>query len=249
LSDHYTRDFVWLVITSIASLGSIPYDKIKSYGITGLYLAAQDDLATSAKRLEAITKGFKVGLFYPASADHQYGDMVAKAASDRLTKFTADPVTGKPASDAGQTPVLLDFEPSYGSVNFWLDFLWGNETNGTRGWRGSVGIDNAQGYRPGRVSDMTPEPFKGADLPVSSIRAARLDAKVQDYFGDMSPVDALEAGYDLIDKGFDRSEVRGFVDGGRKSKPPIFYQGQKVRNLQPGTAIWNANLMRESGLI
>ena len=229
---HYTRDNVGVVVTSIASLGSIPYDKFKTLGVDLIYLNAADPAATSAKRKEVLSKGFRCGLFYPASTEHQFGDDVAALVSAELTDFTKDPVTGKPASDNGQTPVLLDFEPSYGSVKFWMDF-----------------IVIYRNLRPGRVTDFTPEPFKAADLPLTAILNAHIDIRVQYYFGDMSPADGGECRDDYISRGVPPALVRGFVDGGRKTKLPIFYNGQIVRGLQKGTVIWNANLLREAGLV
>lgn len=223
-SAHFTRDYVWVVITSIASLGSIPYDDLKALGINGIYLSAQDNLATKAKRAEVVSKGFKVGLFYPGSGLFQDGAQAARAVEARLVEFAG--------ADNGQTAVLLDFEPSQGSAPFWTSFV--------PEWRA---------LRPGRVTDMTPEPFKAFVLPVDLLLNARFDIKVQTYFGDMSPVDAREAAMDWIRRGATDEQVRGFVGGGRKSPLPTLYQGNVVRALEGGTCVWNANLLRESGLI
>ena len=223
-SAHFTRDYVWVVITSIASLGSIPYQKLKALGITGIYLSAQDNLATRAKRQEVIDQGFKVGLFYPGNSQFQNGVQVARDVDAKLTTFAG--------SDSGQTAVLLDFEPSDGSTSFWQAFL--------PEWRA---------LRSGRVTDMTPEPFKGSVIPLTGILNARLDVMVQTYFGDMSPVDMWEAADDIINNGASHEQVHLFVGGGRKSPLPILYNGQPVRGLRPGSCIWNANLLRESGLI
>lgn len=228
---HFTRDYVWLVITSLGSF-TPDWSKVKALGITGIYLNAADPAVTAAKIVEVRGLGFKVGIFYPANTEHQFGADVARAIDTyRKSRFL---------NDAGQTPVLLDFEPSAGSVQFWQDF-----------------ITTYRALLPGRVTDFTPEPFKATSLPVRALLNARFDVKVQDYFGDMSPVDFYEAGLDWIRGlddgagrvGFDPEHIRGFVDGGRKNKPPIFYQGAKVRNLLPGSCIWNANLLREAGLI
>lgn len=224
MSAHFTRDFVWVVITSIASLGSIPYQKLRDLGITGIYLSAQDNLATKAKRAEVVGAGFKVGLFYPGNSLHMDGVQTARDVEARLVAFAG--------ADGGQTGVLLDFEPSDGSAPFWQAFL--------PEWRA---------LRPGRVTDMTPEPFKAFVLPLTDILNARLDVKVQNYFGDMSPVDAREAAMDYIRRGAADEQVRGFVGGGRKSPLPTLYQGSVARRLEGGTCIWNANLLRESGLI
>lgn len=245
MSAHYSDDYVWVVITSIESLGSIPYDKFQALGVTGIYLWAPDNLATNAKRLEIVGKGFKCGLGYPADTRYQYGDYVAKLFSDRLAQFALN--------DAGQTPALCDFEPTHGSVQFWLDFIYGSASRLTKGWRGINGSFNVNAPRYYRVTDFTPEPFKGTQLPVGDLKAARFNARVQYYFGDMSPVDGGEAREDLENGlngvGFSREQIRGFVDGGRVIKPPIFYKGFKARNLEPGTCIWNANLLREAGLV
>lgn len=239
MSEHYTRDFVWLTVTDNSF--NLPYDKIKSLGITGLYLPAWFPWT---RFNEARSTGFKVGVFYPADTRNQSGTDVALHINETRLRVALN--------DGGATPFLLDFEPSDGSSTFWKEFLWGRPI-GTRGYRGMGGANNGGGYMPGRVTDFTPEPFKGIALPCSDLIAARLDAKVQYYFGDMSPVDGGEARDDLQTGlngvGWPREAIRGFVDGGRRIPPPIFYQGQKVRNLQPGTAIWNANLMREAGLI
>ena len=243
MSAHYTRDYVWCVITSIASLGSIPYQAFRDLGITGIYLWAPDNLATPAKRLEVIGAGFKCGLGYPADTRFQYGDDVARLASARLTNFIGL------GGDSGQTPVLLDFEPSQGSAQFWLDFIWGSTARLTKGWRGINGISSVGAPRYYRVTDFTPEPFKGTALPCSDLIAARFDARVQVYFGGMEPVDGGEARDDLQAYGFPREAIRGFVDGGRVIPPPIFYQGRRVRSLQGGTCIWQANLLREVGLV
>ena len=72
-SAHFSRDHVWVVITSIASLGSIPYAKLTTLGINGIYLSAQDDLATKAKRTEVVKAGFAAGLFYPGNSVHMDG--------------------------------------------------------------------------------------------------------------------------------------------------------------------------------
>lgn len=223
-SAHFSRDHVWVVITSIASLGSIPYDKLKTLGINGIYLSAQDNLATKAKRDEAIGKGFKTGFFYPGNGVHMDGTQTARDLDARLTTFAG--------ADNGQTAVLLDFEPSDGSAPFWGKFL--------PEWRA---------LRPGRVTDMTPEPFKAYVLPVNDILGARLDIRVQTYFGDMSPVDGREAAMDWIRRGATDDQVRGFVGGGRKSPLPILSNGVPVRPLEGGSCVWNANLLRESGLI
>ncbi len=241
---HYTRDYVWLAVTDDSF--NIPYAALTALGINGIFRHAGDTLAKfNADR----SAGFKTGIFYPASSQYQDGAVVAKLVSDDLTRLALN--------DGGQTPVLLDFEPSYGSAPFWRDFLWGKIDVGTgaaiRGWRGTGGLDNGGGYRPGRVTDFTPEPFQAVNLPCADLAAGRLDARVQYYFGDMSPVDGGEAREDLEiglnGVGFAREAVRGFVDGGRTIKPPIFYKGNRVRSLEPGTNIWNANLMREAGLI
>jgi hypothetical protein len=245
MSQHFSRDYVWAVITSIASLGSIPYQPLRDLGVTGIYLWAPDNQATNTRRLEIVGQGFKCGLGYPADTRYMYGDAVAKLASDRLAQFAP--------SDAGQTPVLLDFEPSYGSTQFWLDFIYGSAERQTKGWRGINGALSVNAPRYYRVTDFTPEPFKATQLPVQAFLDARFDVKVQAYFGDMSPIDGCEATLDWLNGlnsiGFPPEAIRLFVDGGRVIKPPIFYQGRKVRNLQPGTAVWNCNLLREAGLV
>jgi hypothetical protein len=223
-SAHYTRDHVWVVITSVASLGSVPYQKLKDLGIDGIYFSAQDMAAAKSHRLEALSAGFKVGLFYPGNSQFMDGLQTARSVDAALTTFAG--------ADGGQTPVLLDFEPSDGSVPFWNGFVGE--------WRA---------LRPGRVTDMTPEPFKAAVLPVDLLLNARFDIKVQNYFGDMSPVDAREAAMDWIRRGATDDEVRGFVGGGRKSPLPTLYNGAVVRRLEGGSCVWNANLLRESGLI
>ena len=239
MSDHYTRDFVWLTVTDNSF--TLPFQKIKDLGITGLYLPASDTLA----RYNACrTAGFKVGVFYPASTTTQSGPDVALHVNESRLRLALN--------DGGATPFLLDFEPSAGSSQFWKDFLWGT-ADGKRGYRGTNGLNNGGGYMPGRVTDFTPEPFKGTSLPCSDLVAARLDAKVQYYFGGMELVDGGEARDDLQaglnGVGFAREAVRGFVDGGRHNWPPIFYNGQRVRSLQGGSCVWNANLCREAGLI
>jgi hypothetical protein len=244
VSEHYTRDFVWLTVTDNSF--NLPFDKIKALGITGLYLPATDTLARYNSCRAA---GFKVGVFYPASTT-QDGPTVALHVNETRLRLALN--------DSGATPFLLDFEPSAGSSTFWTEFLWGTRVeqdsgSWVRGYRGTGGYNNGGGYMPGRVTDFTPEPFKGTSLPCSDLIAARLDARVQHYFGDMSPVDGGEARDDLQTGlngvGFPREAIRGFVDGGRRIPPPIFYNGQRVRSLQGGTCIWSANLMREAGLI
>jgi hypothetical protein len=245
MSDHYTRDFVWLTVTDNSF--NLPFDKIKSLGITGLYLPASDTLT----RYNACrAAGFRVGVFYPASTTQLDGPTVALHVNESRLRLALN--------DGGATPFLLDFEPSAGSSQFWKEFLWGTrqeQDSGSwvRGYRGTGGYNNGGGYMPGRVTDFTPEPFKGTSLPCSDLIAARLDAKVQYYFGDMSPVDGGEARDDLQTGlngvGFPREAVRGFVDGGRRIPPPILYEGRVVRRLQGGTCVWNANLCREAGLI
>ena len=222
-SAHFSRDFVWVVITSIASLGSVPYQKLKDLGVNGIYFSAMDDQAKAARTV-ALGAGFKVGFFYPGNSLHMDGNQTARDVDAKLTLFTG--------ADHGQTAVLLDVEPSDGSVPFWNAFV--------AEWRA---------LRPGRVTDMTPEPFKAASLPVDLLLNARFDIKVQNYFGDMSPVDAREAAMDWIRRGATDDQVRGFVGGGRKSPLPCLYQGAPARRLENGTIIWNANLLRESGLI
>ena len=217
---HFTRDHVWVVFTDDAF--SVPTAAVKALGIDGIYFNAAA-AGTPARIAPTRAAGFKVGIFYPASSAGNGADVAKAVNAYRLKVFN---------NDGGQTPILLDFEPSAGGAQFWLDF-----------------IAVYRGLLPGRVTDFTPEPFKGADLPVQALLDARFDAKVQHYFGDMSPVDAGEARDDLVAWGFPRERVRGFVDGGRVIKPPIFYQGRKVRNLQPGTCVWSANLLREAGLI
>jgi hypothetical protein len=227
-SAHFSRDYVWVVITSIASLGSIPYQKLRDLGITGIYLSAQDNLATRTKRAEVVNQGFKVGLFYPGNSQFQDGVQTARDVEAHLELFAG--------ADNGQTAILLDFEPSDGAVPFWNAFVGE--------WRA---------LRPGRVTDFTPEPFKASALPVSLLLNARFDVRVQYYFGDMSPADGGEAREDwligLNGVGFPKEAIRGFVGGGRGSPIPILYQGRVARRLQPGTCVWNANLLRESGLI
>src|SRR6476469_3593200 len=164
-SPHYTRDFVWVVHTSLSSI-SIPYNKLRDLGVTGIYLNAADPLATDLKRREVVQNGFKCGLFYPANTEHQFGKDVATLVSQKLAQFAK---TENDVGGAGQTPVLLDFEPSFGSVTFWQDFM-------------SV----YRSLRPGRVTDFTPEPFKAADLKINElVFTGRMDVKVQVYFGDM----------------------------------------------------------------
>jgi hypothetical protein len=224
MSDHYTRDFVWLVVSSPASF-QIDFAKCKTLGITGLYY---DRSVTTAQFITAKANMPKVGLFETADTRTETGVAVAQRINnDRLRLAN---------NDGGQTPILLDFEPSNGSVQFWLDF-----------------IAEYRRLMPGRVTDFTPEPFKATVLPVADLLNARFDVRVQDYFGGMELVDAYEAGLDWIRGlngiGYPPEQIRSFVDGGRKNKPPIFYNGQVVRKLLGGTCIWNANLMREAGLI
>lgn len=225
MSAHFTRDHVYLIVTSYASIGGVlPYAKIKSYGIDGIYFNYQDGMATNAKRLEALNAGIaSVGLFCPieSSANGAYS---ALQISQRLSQFAVN--------DAGQTPVLLDVEPSVGSVPFWNSFI--------PRWRE---------LRPGRVTDFTPEPYKAADLPLADLLAARFDCVIQGYFGDMSRVPHEEARDDYEDRGWPKDGLHFFIDGGRKDFPLGFYQGQQARAFPKGTHIWNANLMRERGLI
>ena len=221
---HYTRDHVGLVITSISSLGSIPYAKIKGLGVDLLYLNPADPQVTTAKIKEARGAGFVVGLIVFVDTRAESGADAAKRANDYRIRLAS--------GDAGVTPFLIDAEPSNGSVQFWLDF-----------------IAAYRAVMPGRVTDFTPEPFKAAVLPVNYLLNARFDVKVQGYFGDMSPVDGWEAGLDWLSVGFPPERIRLFVDGGRKNKPPIFYNDSRARNLLPGSIIWNANLLREAGLI
>src|SRR6266542_40423 len=149
MSTHYTRDEVFVVITSIASLGSIPYQKFRDLGIGGIYLWAPDNLATSTQRIYIVNQGFRCGLGYPADTRYQYGADVAKLISQRLASFLG--LAGSPDSDNFNCPVLLDFEPSYGSTQFWKDFLWGTLSfSGVKGWRGSQGMNNGNGFRPQR---------------------------------------------------------------------------------------------------
>jgi hypothetical protein len=224
MSDHYTRDFVWLVVSSPASF-QIDFAKAKALGITGLYY----DRSVTLSQLNLARQNMpKVGLFETADTRTETGVAVAtRINGDRLRLA---------ANDGGQTPILLDFEPSTGSVQFWLDF-----------------IAEYRRLMPGRVTDFTPEPFKATVLPVADLLNARFDVKVQDYFGGMELVDAYEAGLDWIrglnGVGYPSEQIRSFVDGGRKNKPPIFYNGQVVRKLLGGSCIWNANLMREAGLL
>jgi len=237
---HYTRDFVWLAVTDDSF--NIPYAALSGLGITGIFRHAAD---TVAKFNADRAAGFKTGVFFPASTTNQLGTDVARLVNDVRLRVALN--------DGGATPFLLDFEPSHGSTAFWKAFLWG--TPGKRGYRGSNGMFSmdGSGYMPGRVTDFTPEPFKATELPVSDLLVAHLDCRVQYYFGDMSPVDGGEAREDwevgLNGIGFPREAIRGFVDGGRVIKPPMFYEGRRVRNLEPGTVIWNANLLREGGLI
>ena len=62
-------------------------------------------------------------------------------------------------------------------------------------------------------------------------------------------MDWREAAMDWIRRGATDEQVRGFVGGGRRSPLPILYQGNVARRLEGGTIVWNANLLRESGLI
>jgi hypothetical protein len=225
---HFTRERVWVVFTD-DSFG-VPYAALRGLGINGVYFNAA--AAGTPARLGVVPADFARGIFYPANTEHMFGAQVAASINEYRKKWFP--------ADSGRTAVLLDFEPSSGSVQFWLDF-----------------IATYRLLMPGRVTDFTPEPFKATALPVRQLLAAKFDVKVQDYFGDMSIVDAYEAGLDWIRGlddgsgrvGFPSEQIRSFVDGGRHNKPPIFYEGRKVRNLLPGTCIWSANLLREAGLI
>ena len=223
-SAHYTRDKVGVDIPSINSLGSIPYQAFRDLGINLIYLRPQDNLATNAKRKEIVGQGFMCGIAYPANPQFMNGDAVAKQIHDYLNTFAPN--------DNGQTPVMLDFEPSDGSTAFWAAFV--------AAWRA---------LRPGRVTDFTPEPFKASVLPLQLLADARFDVKVQLYYGDMSPVNAWDACKEYERRGFPPEGIFTFVDGGRKNKPlSMFYEGRKVKNLEPGTCIFSANLLREAGL-
>jgi hypothetical protein len=221
---HFTRDRVWVVFTD-DSFG-VPYAALRGLGINGVYFNAA--AAGTPARLGVVPADFARGIFYPANTERQWGADVARAINDYRKRVFPN--------DGGQTAVLLDFEPSGGSAQFWLDF-----------------ISQYRTLMPGRVTDFTPEPFKATALPVQDLLNARFDVKVQDYFGDMSIVDAYEAGLDWIrglnGVGYPPELIRSFVDGGRHNKPPIFYEGRRVRSLLPGTCIWSANLLREAGLI
>src|SRR6266576_457186 len=101
MSQHYTADFVWLVVSSPASF-QIDFAKCKSLGITGLYY---DRSVTTAQFITAKANMPKVGLFETADTRTDAGVAVAqKINSDRLRLAN---------NDGGQTPVLLDFEPSH----------------------------------------------------------------------------------------------------------------------------------------
>lgn len=226
---HYTRDYVWLVFTDNSF--APPYKALHDLGITGLYFSAAA-AGFYANCVLARAQGFKAGVFYPAHPQYMYGADVANSINAMRLKWFPQ--------DSGQTPILLDFEPEEGSVPFWTDFIPAYRTK-----------------MPGRVTDFTPAPFKATVLPVRQLLNAKFDVKVQGYFGDMSAVDFWEAGDDWVNGlddgqgrvGFPREQVRMVVDGGRHNRPPIFYLGYKVRNLSKGSIIWNANLLREAGLI
>lgn len=245
-SAHYTRNFVWVVVTSIGSIGGIPFQKLRDLGISGIYLWASDPQATDDKRREIVSQGFACGLGYPANTEYMRGDDVARLASARLAGFAR---TEAQVGGAGSTPFLCDFEPSYGSTQFWRDFIYGNAARQTRGWRGRYGVYSLNdGYRGYRVTDMTPEPFKASQLPASDLSRAQFDVVAQTYFGDMSRADPWEVGLDWS-RTFPLEAIHTFIDGGRKTPLPIFYEGRIVRKLQLGTHVWNANLLREAGLI
>ena len=224
MSAHFSADYVWLVVSSPSSF-QIDFAKAKALGITGLYY---DRSVTLAQLNVARQNMPKVGLFETANTTTEDPWAVAKRINDDRLRLCA--------GDNGQTPILLDFEPSAGATPFWLDF-----------------ITQYRAFMPGRVTDFTPEPFKATALPVADLLNARFDVRVQSYFGDMSPVDAWEAGLDwqngLNGVGFPPDRIRMFFDAGRVNKPPIFYQGKVVRKLLGGTCLWNANLLREAGLI
>lgn len=240
---HFTRKYVWVVITSLGSLnehGYIPYDALRKLGVTGIYLSRVDPLATNAKRLEVINSGFKCGYFAGWNTTNGVrGDEVARRFSSDLAAFAQN--------DQGQTPVLLDFEPSSGATQFWLDFLWGRP--GTKAWRGINGIATEQAPRYFRVTDFYGEGYFLSGVPIADVLKARLDVKVSAYFGDMSQLAIDEAVFAWEDAGFPREGIHVFYDGGRYVKPPIFYQGRVAAKLRGGSCIWNADLLREAGLI
>ena len=205
------------VVHTSFSSFNIPYASLKKYGISGIYVL-QDDPKAYGKRNEIVNAGMKAGIMVRTYDGTPA--QTAQLASEDLTRFAGN--------DGGQTAVLLDYEPSN------RDFL----TEFVGEWRK---------IRPGRVTDFTPEPFKGQYLPQQYLLDSRIYPRVQTYFGDMSPAQWDEA-YEDYRVIFGNS-VRLFIDGGRKTQLPIFYQGNIVRNLRPGTCIWNTNLMREAGLI
>src|SRR5260370_33957739 len=104
---HFTRDYVWLVVTDNSF--NLDYLKIKGLGITGLYFNAADSTAPN-KILQTRANGMKAGVFYPANTEHQFGHEVAQAINAYRLKWLV--------GDGGQTPILLDMEPSAGSVDF-----------------------------------------------------------------------------------------------------------------------------------
>jgi len=216
MSAHFSDDFAWVVHTSFTSF-NIPYAKLKSLGIDGVYVT-QDDPACYSKRQEIVNAGMKPGIMvrtfdFTPEATARLADMDL----DRFAK-----------NDGGQTAVLLDYEPA--NRDFYVRFV--------QEWRK---------LRPGRVTDFTPEPFKGGIMPQQFLLDNRIYPRVQTYFGDMSPAQWDEA-YEEYRTIFG-SGVRLFIDGGRKTKLPVFFEGNQVRNLRRGTCVWNTNLMREAGLI
>src|SRR5207244_11502547 len=117
----------------------IHYAVVKGLGIHGIYRQAGDTLIKFNTDRPA---GMKTGIFYPPNSEHQFGADVARSINDTLLRVAPEP------ADKGQTPVLLDFEPSYGSTQFWQEF-----------------ISTYRALRPGRVTDFTREPFKATELP------------------------------------------------------------------------------------
>lgn len=223
--------------TTLASFNP-PYAKYKEWGFTDIFFDADDPLLTLAKMDEARGKPSADGKNFRAHIykvwRRQEGADFADALLTQIGKF-------KPGV------AELDFEgPDDNEIGVAVnEFL--------------IEFRRGQAWQMNFPLCVNVVPFKGYVLPMTRMTTdPYCYGRIQPYYaGQMRPADPMECLEDWLDRGFPRERLsfiysakpRRQIDGSIFEDLPVFTDnGVYVRKLRRG-AVYNANLMREAGLI
>jgi hypothetical protein len=225
--------------TSLTSFNP-PYVKYKEWGFTDIFFDADDPLLTLAKMDEARGKPSADGKNFRAHIykvwRREKGSAFAKTLLTQIPKF-------KPGV------AELDFEgPDDNEIGVAVaDFLAWFRDESAPVWQHAFPLC------------INVVPLKGYVLPIARMRDdPNTYGRIQPYYaGEMRPADPMECLEDWLDRGFPRERLsfiysakpRRQNDGSIFEDMPVFTDhGVYVRKLRRG-AVYNANLMREGGLV